>query len=146
MRFHREIFFDRFRQEFGKLSQNQVDGLNFLLDKLEKDTFTLEQAAYVLATTKHETGHTFQPVREKRARPGTRVRQLQDRYWGSGFFGRGYVQLTHKENYKKAGESLGLDLVNQPDLALEPEAAYQIMAAGMREGWFTGKKISDYVD
>src|SRR5216683_2503202 len=36
-------------------------------------------------------------------------------------------------------------LVNEPDLALEPPIAYQIAARGMREGWFTGHKLRDYI-
>ena len=40
---------------------------------------------------------------------------------------------------------LGVDLVANPDLALEPAIAYRILATGMREGWFTGKKLADYL-
>lgn len=140
MRFNRETFFDRFRQSFGKLSQSQVEGLNFLLDKLEADTFSVEQAAYVLATVKHETAHTFQPVKERRGRVGTRIRAVQDRYWGSSFFGRGYIQLTWEDNYRKFG------IADSPDKALEPETAYMILARGMREGMFTRFKLADFVN
>ena len=42
---------------------------------------------------------------------------------GVRYAGRGYVQITGKANYRKAGEKLGLDLVAAPDLALEPVAA-----------------------
>lgn len=139
MRFNRQTFFTRYRQEFGKLQQKQVDGLNFLLDKIEADTFTLEQAAYVLATVAHETDHTFQPIKEKRARVGTKVRALQDKYWDSGFYGRGYVQLTWKANYEKYG------IADNPDAALQPEKAYEILSTGMRKGAFTGKKLTDYI-
>lgn len=140
MRFNRQKFFTRYRQEFDeRLQQKQVDGLNFLLDKIEGDTFTLEQAAYVLATVKHETGNTFQPIKEKRARVGSKVRRQQDKYWGSGFYGRGFVQLTWKANYEKYG------IADNPDAALEPEKAYEILSTGMRKGVFTGKKLTDYI-
>jgi len=36
-------------------------------------------------------------------------------------------------------------LVNQPDLALELLIAYAIAAHGMREGWFTDRKLSDFI-
>ena len=39
---------------------------------------------------------------------------------------------------------LGIDLVSNPDLALVPEHAAQIMCIGMLDGWFTGKKLGDY--
>lgn len=39
-----------------------------------------------------------------------------------------------------------MDLVANPDLALEPRYAILIMFDGMDEGWFTGKRVDDYVD
>jgi putative chitinase len=45
---------------------------------------------------------------------------------GYKYRGRGYIQLTGKENYEKAGAALGLDLVNHPDLAKEPKVASKI--------------------
>jgi len=36
-------------------------------------------------------------------------------------------------------------LIEQPDLVLEAPIAYAIAARGMREGWFTGKKLSDFI-
>jgi putative chitinase len=47
---------------------------------------------------------------------------------GDGFkyHGRGYIQLTGKDNYRAAGEALHLDLVKHPELAAEPENAARI--------------------
>ena len=116
------------------------------------------EAAYVLATAEHETGGTFKPVREAFAKTDAQAKSrletafkkgqlkwVKTPYWRDGFFGRGFVQLTHEYNYKKAGEKLGLDLVKNPSLALKPEIAAQILVLGMKEGWFTGKKLSDYI-
>ena len=45
---------------------------------------------------------------------------------GYTYRGRGYMQLTGKENYAKAGKALGLDLLKHPELAAEPEHASKI--------------------
>lgn len=47
---------------------------------------------------------------------------------GYKFRGRGAIQLTGRDNYTRAGEALGLDLVNNPDLAKDPENAAKIAA------------------
>ena len=45
---------------------------------------------------------------------------------GFRFRGRGYLQLTGRYNYNRAGEALGLNLVEMPDLAERPYIAAQI--------------------
>lgn len=47
---------------------------------------------------------------------------------GEGYLyrGRGYMQLTGKDNYREAGEALNLDLVKHPELAAEPNNAARI--------------------
>ncbi len=60
------------------------------------------------------------------------------------FYGRGYVQLTWYDNYLRAGSELGVDLVKNPELALQPEIAAKIMRLGIVGGWFTGRKLAHY--
>lgn len=140
MKFNRKTFFTGYREVFGKLDQEQVDGLEFLLGKLEQDDFSVQQASYVLSTVDHETAHTFQPIKEIRERANSPRRANQDRYWLSGFMGRGYVQITWKKNYAKFG------IADEPDKALDPEMAYSILSRGMKGGLFTGKAIGDYIN
>lgn len=45
---------------------------------------------------------------------------------GYQYRGRGYIQLTGKNQYEAAGQALGMDLVRNPDLAAEPENAARI--------------------
>jgi putative chitinase len=42
---------------------------------------------------------------------------------GFKFRGRGILQTTGRANYEKTGTALGLDLIGQPELLGEPEAA-----------------------
>ena len=45
---------------------------------------------------------------------------------GYRFRGRGYTQLTGRDNYEAASEALGIDLVNNPDMAADPEVAAKV--------------------
>ncbi len=51
---------------------------------------------------------------------------------GWRFRGRGYIHLTGKDNYKRYGEYLGLDLENNPELAEKEDIAAEIAA----EFWY----------
>jgi putative chitinase len=141
----RKYFYAHF--PFRPLKQKQVDAINFILDKLdESDTFTSpEQTAYVLSTIKHETADTYMPIAEYGKGKGRRYAK-PDIETGKVYYGRGYVQLTWKYNYARMGELLNIDLVNDPDLAMQPEIAWKILELGMSRGLFTAKKLSDYIN
>lgn len=97
------------------------------------------EMAYVLATAYHETAHTMKPINERGGDKYLRSKK----YWP--YIGRGYVQITWLENYLKATKVLGVDFVSKPELLLRPEYAAPIIIQGMKDGWFTGKKLSDYI-
>lgn len=101
------------------------------------------QLAYILATAKYETAHTMKPVREAYWL-SEQWRQDNLRYYP--FYGRGYVQLTWRRNYQHAGKVFGEDFVRNPNKVMQPNYAVKILVVGMMEGWFTGKKLPDYVD
>lgn len=48
---------------------------------------------------------------------------------GYKYRGRGYIQLTGKDQYVTAGKAVGLDLVNHPQLASDPDNASKIALA-----------------
>jgi putative chitinase len=112
----------------------------------------------LLATAFHETAHTMSPLKERggdryfsrRYDPGglnpKLARKLGNTWPGDGarFAGRGLVQITGRSNYRRLGEWLGVDLEGNPELALQPYLAAEILKAGMGEGLFTGKRLSDY--
>jgi len=79
------------------------------------------------------------------ARPGLALRHGNTSPGdGPRYCGRGFVQLTWKCNYEKAGKVLGVDLVGNPDLALELPIATRLLFEGMQRGWFTGRKLADH--
>jgi peptidoglycan L-alanyl-D-glutamate endopeptidase CwlK len=47
---------------------------------------------------------------------------------GALYKGRGFVQLTGKSNYISIGAKVGADLLNNPDLANDPQTAAKILA------------------
>ena len=75
------------------------------------------QMAYVLATVEWETNKTFKPVKEAYWLSED-WRRANLRYYP--YYGRGFVQLTWKNNYATYGQLLGVDLVNEPPFGPEP--------------------------
>lgn len=106
--------------------------------------------AYILATAIHES--RVRPVRESFAATdkgainaldawAAKTGRAGPRYWardadGHAYYGRGFVQLTHRGNYIRLGEALGVDLVSEPDRALQPDLAADILVIGMVRGLY----------
>jgi hypothetical protein len=161
MRIDHTAFFVGYRTAWGRLTKSQVCGFELLGLSMEADPAltNLQCAAYMLATVKHECANTWQPVIERGPRnyfdqyeTGTaKGRRLGNTEPGDGwrFRGRGYVQITGRGNYARMTRELGLreseDLERDPEQALRPTIAYQIMAVGMTKGLFTGKKLGDFI-
>jgi putative chitinase len=137
-------FFASIRSGFGPLMQSQVDGFERLLQAFGVAAWPIAFAAYGLATAWRETGKQMQPVREAYWLTED-WRKANLRYYP--WYGRGYVQCTWEKNYQRADDELGLGgkLIANPDLTLQPDIAAQIMVRGMVEGWFSGKKLGDYL-
>ncbi|MBE2275782.1 MAG: hypothetical protein IAE87_05735 [Rhodobacteraceae bacterium] len=139
-----EAFLAAIRPLFGgRIAEAQIDGLTRLLAATAG--LPVSQSAYILATAFHETAGTMQPIREYGRGRGRRYGAVDAT--GKAPYGRGYVQLTWRENYVRADRELGLGgrLAADYDLALEPDLAARILVDGMREGWFTGRRLADYL-
>jgi putative chitinase len=154
-----QAFFDALRTGLlgPTLTAEEVKGTSAIIEAMEGSP--LSWTAYALATAYRETASTMQPIREYGGPvyftrlydvTGARAQMALangNTCAGDGpkYCGRGLVQLTWKNNYKRAGDKCGVDLVANPDLALKPDIAAKIMRHGMEEGWFSGKRFADYL-
>lgn len=143
---NRDFFFGQVRKTLfdGTLKTGQVAGLTAILDGWDKSYAAKDDRwlAYMLATAHHETDRTIQPIREYGRGKG-RPYGKTDPETGQVYYGRGFVQLTHRANYEKMSKLVGADLVKNADLALRLDFASIIMFEGMIRGSFTGKKLGD---
>lgn len=113
-----------------------------ILKECRSKNILRNQVAYILATAYWETAHTVKPVREAFwMSEDWRRKNLRYYPW----YGRGYVQLTWKRNYERAGRELNVDMTTDADVAMQPEIAAKVLVKGMMFGWFTGKALPEYV-
>lgn len=155
-----QLNFSKIRPLFnGRLTQSQVDGLNALMTAINAARVTDPRwVAYMLATAFHETAQTMQPIKEAGGqayfnrryditgeRPSL-AKANGNIYPGDGakFCGRGYVQLTWRINYERMSKIIDTDLVADPDKAMRPDIAADVMIIGMKQGLFTGRRLSDF--
>ena len=118
--------------------------------------------AYMLATTKHETASTMQPIDEfgsdgrfeQLYGPGTEIgRILGNIHSGDGakFHGRGFVELTGRNNYAKMTPVVKSFYPEAPDFTIDPAAvkndnyAAVILFYGMFNGAFTGLALKNFI-
>ena len=145
---NRDEFFKKYKYNLDHnkiLDQKEVDALDSFINFVDANfkRLTIPQWAYVFATTFHETNATFLPIKEAYwLSEDWRKKNL--RYYP--YYGRGFVQITWKENYAKFSKQLNEDFVKNPDLVMLPKYAFQILIDGFINGYFTGKKITDFID
>jgi len=118
--------------------------------RTDKNLNDISDLAYLLATAKAESDYslqrwesdfacnlTGQPYKDKPCDSALNYYRSTEggkkNYYTLGtdknglpYFGRGLIQLTGKDNYKKYGDLIGVDLVDDGDKALEPSNSYKI--------------------
>jgi hypothetical protein len=83
----------------------------------------------LIATCKVESASTFKPVEEafwlsesvRNAYFDKTAYGKLDPVTHKRYFGRGHIQRTWKTAYESDGKALGIDLVNHPELLLQPD-------------------------
>lgn len=141
---HPVSFYRAVRKITGSLTQRQVDTVNGLLKACHD--WPLPWVAYALGTAWHEARLDPQP---EWGRGVGRYYSKPTKYGGQRAYGRGLVQLTHDYNYEWADErlSLGGELLQDFDLALDPDISARILKLGLEEGAFNPKRkgIAHYI-
>lgn len=159
-------FFSTARKLYGRYTQEQVDALNTIIDYAEKRGTSRLHLAYVLATIYHETAKWMVPIREGARRYGTNYTHeqscravakihrmgiirtnyaLPDGPYGQCYYGRGQVQLTWYDNYKKFADLLGVPLDKNPDLMLDLGISLEVTFLGMEKGLFRKGRSLDMI-
>jgi putative chitinase len=132
----------------GTRRENIEQNLPFVLRALtESELVDKNMVLMALATIRVETG-VFQPISESPSRyntlpPGPPFNLYDNRADlgnqgppdGENFRGRGFIQLTGRDNYQRYGQRLGLDnqLIENPELANSPQIAAQLLAAFIKD-------------
>lgn len=161
----KQAIFDTVRQTIfgGRMSTAQVEGTNVIIDAWPKYGTGLDTAlAYALATATWETGKRMQPVRETYATSTKQaiarldaafkkgqMKWVKKNYWKDGWFGRGFVQITHEINYSGSLrdavlKEFDVDIHNDPDAALRPDVAAFILIEGITRGHTTKSDFTKY--
>lgn len=162
-----EVFWGVIRDNLfrGKMTQGVVDTIDTIVNTyLSQGQYNPQHLAYILATAYHESYHRklnpdWNPVREGFANSNEGAIQAVTKLYNSGrishnyalphtngnsYYGRGYVQITWPENYRKMGKRLDIPLYENPDLALERDVAAKLLVVGMIDGTYTGRRLADY--
>ena len=170
---NKSLFFAALRARdsglFGtSLSQGQVDGINGILAAhAQVGDGKADTLAYALATAYHETGRRMMPVREGFATTDAGARRAVNNLaakrgpnsavakyaqpqppYGHVYYGRGQVQLTWIDNYRRSSADAGVDLVRNPDAMLDPTISARVLIKGLLDGRWNGqgKGLRFYLD
>lgn len=141
--YDRKTFFDMVREDPfpGELTQQQVDGMSYKLEVWEEEWegADVRWLANCLAQCYHETSAKMWPI-EEYGKGGSADYAKTDPVTGQKYYGRGDIQLTWRENYRRADVELGLEGEHScewhAENALDPEISAAIMYQGMVVGWF----------
>lgn len=131
---------------YGSLPEFQYKALDMLIEIGLQEDRLLQETAYVLATSYHETSRYkyMSEIGEGEGHP-----YGQSVYLMSGktvkYYGRGFVQLTWLGNYLNMERKLGVTLVDQPEKLTEYDLASKVIWSGMTDGDFTGHCLEDYI-
>jgi len=146
------------------LTKEQHDNIDIILSAINKNGVKRKrQIAYIFATVFHESARkeilngkkVYRRIlcieeigRGKGKRYGKKIKYNGTSYTlpNQLYYGRGFVQLTWYELYQTFSKVLKIDLLNNPELALDPIISADIAVIGMMKGLFTGVGLERYIN
>jgi putative chitinase len=146
MAIDRARFFDHVRTSgvAGRpLKPTSVESLEAILDAW-RDHFPkaiLDEIAYTMATARHEAwaykaSQQYIDYAIEEGGGASRPYGQPHKKTGKRYYGRGLTQLTHYENYDRAGKYFHTDLLSAPELALRKDISAGVLVVGSVLGWF----------
>ena len=157
-----------YKKYLGPRTKETDDGLEKLITEINADPgFKDDPAgvAYLLATVWHETyvpqtGQRFVPLIEQHDGTGDAFyeglygfataegKRLGNKKAGdaSWYKGRGYVKVRGLKEYERMSKLLGTPGLHEtsPFAFVALPFAYKVLAGGLRDGLFTGRKLGDF--
>ena len=134
-----------FGYEFGKEPLELMEKL-IVQYCLANGVTDVGQIAYILATAGHEACADMSCRLEFASGEDYNNRLGNGPTEGPTYKGRGLVHITGKNHYRTFSKIVNHDLVSDPKYAERTDVAIYIMVVGMRDGLFTGVKLSEYIN
>ncbi|QIE86806.1 glycoside hydrolase family 19 protein [Pseudomonas nitroreducens] len=122
-----------------------VPALNRAMQRYRIDS-PVRQAAF-LAQVGHESGQLkwvkelWGPTAAQQKYEGRKALGNTQQGDGKRFMGRGLIQITGRENYRKTGAALGVSLLDAPELLEQPE-----WAASSAAWWWANHGLNELAD
>lgn len=133
----------------GQNAGNRDRSAAAIIEAAKARALTKPQIAYVLATAQHESAG-FETLEEFDSGEKYEGRKsLGNNRPGDGprFKGRGYVQLTGRNNYTAYAKRSGIRLVDLPFVPMNWAAlSVFIIVDGMMRGAYTGRRLDEFVN
>ena len=132
-----KLYTDAFNKVFPSYGINSARRIAAFLGQVGVESGELKYDKELASKyNKKDVGNRFEPIGtlyEGRKNLGNT--QVGD---GPKFIGRGILQLTGRANYTNMSKKLGVDLVNNPELACDPEISTKIACEYFKERGLLG--------
>ena len=119
------------------LSPDQISNLNLIIqDYLSKDTDSPANAdrLWFVISAAYQISNLTLKTETRVKNTSSLAWEFQNKYWFTGYYGRGFIPLTFELNYRRFSQILGIDLLGNPDAALTQEIGTLILSLSALKG------------